>query len=161
MGMMAVGKTTIGRSLAHRLGVPYRDNDDALRLRTGCDAASIANHEGVEALHRLEHEILRDALAAGDGAVIGAPGSVALDPAAPGLLRGAHVVWLRAQPATLAQRIRNDPVRPLVGDAVAARITGLMEERAPGFDRLATCAVDVDGRTVEAIVDRVIACVSG
>ena len=156
MGMMGAGKTTVGRALAERLDVRYADNDAALLARTGEDAASFALEHGVDALHRLEHEVLADALRAEDRAVVGAPGSIALDPDAEVVLRGQLAVWLRASLATLSARVHRDPVRPLLGADPDAVLAGLMREREPGFARLAGRVVDVDGLSVSGIVDRIL-----
>ncbi len=157
MGMMGAGKTSVGAALAARLRVRYADNDTALTARTGQTAAAYALEHGIPALHRLEHEVLADSLSRDDGSVVGAPGSIALDPLAADLLAGERVVWLRATLATLAARIHNDPVRPLLGGDPAAGLATLMREREPGFARLATTVLDVDGLSVEAIVDRLLA----
>jgi shikimate kinase len=156
MGMMGAGKTTVGRALAARLRVGYADNDAALVARAGQDAASFLVDHSVEALHALERDILARALAAEDGAVVGAPGSVALDPEAGALLAGHEVVWLRASVATLAARTHHDPIRPLLGTDPATVLAALVNEREPGFARLATRVVDVDGLSVDAIVDRLL-----
>lgn len=161
MGMMAVGKTTVGRALASRLHVAYDDNDDALHARAGVDAATFAQQHGVDALHALEHDILKDAVGRDDRAVVGAPGSVALDPAASEVLRGQHAVWLRARVETLAARVRHDPARPLIGDDVEGTLRRLLAEREPGFQKLATSTVDVDELTVEQIVEQVVEGLSG
>jgi shikimate kinase len=157
MGMMGAGKTTVGRALAARLKVPYADNDEALLSRAGQDASAFASSRGVDALHRLEHDVLADALRREDNAVVGAPGSIALDPRGSELLAGQWVVWLRATLATLAERTHHDPMRPLLGSDPAAVLGALMSEREHAFDRLADDIVDVDGLTVEAIVDRILA----
>jgi shikimate kinase len=156
MGMMAVGKTTVGRALATRLDVDYADNDDELRVEAGVDAATFAQQHGVEALHALEHDILSRAVERVDRAVIGAPGSVALDAAAPQVLEGQWVVWLRASVETLAARVRHDPARPLIGSDVEGTLRRLIREREPGFARLASQTIDVDRLQVEEIVGRVV-----
>ncbi len=154
---MGAGKTTVGPALALRLGVRYADNDEALAARTGKDAASVARDNGIDALHQLEHEVLADALRTNDAAVVGAPGSIALDPRGGEMLAGQRVVWLRASLKTLAARTHHDPVRPLLGPDPAAVLAALMSEREPTFARLATTIVDVDGLSVDAIVDRILA----
>ncbi len=156
MGMMGAGKTTVGRALAARLGVEYADNDAALLARTGQTAASFLVAHGVAALHRLEHDVLADALRTEDRAVVGAPGSIALDPDAAALLAEHTVVWLRASLATLAERTRHDPIRPLLGADPAAALAPLVREREPGFASLATITVNVDGLAVDAIVDQIL-----
>jgi shikimate kinase len=154
--MMGAGKTTVGRALAVRLGVPYADNDAALVARTGQDAASFALQQGVEALHHLEREVLAAALREEDGAVVGAPGSIALDPNAADLLAAQWVVWLRAALATLSARTHHDPIRPLLGSDPVAVLAALMHEREPGFARLATAIIDVDGLPADAIVEQIL-----
>jgi shikimate kinase len=155
--MMGAGKSTVGHALASRLGVDYADNDAALAARTGENAAAYARESGVTALHRVEYEVLADALRRDDRAVVGAPGSIALEPRALDLLAGQWVVWLRATLATLAVRTHQDPIRPLLGPDPSAVLAALMREREPGFARLATTVVDVDGLSVDAIVGRVLA----
>ncbi|MDQ6847429.1 MAG: shikimate kinase AroK [Candidatus Dormibacteraeota bacterium] len=157
MGMMGAGKTTVGAALAARLGVGYADNDAALTARTGQNAATFALEHGIDELHRVEHDVLVDALGRDDRAVVGAPGSIALDPEGATVLEGQRVVWLRASLATLAARTHRDPMRPLLGSDPAAALEALMREREPAFARLASIVVDVDGLTADAIVEGLLA----
>jgi shikimate kinase len=157
IGMMGAGKTSVGRALAARLRVRYADNDDALLARTGQDAAAFLLDHGADALHHLEHDLLDSALRDEDGAIVGAPGSIALDPHAAELLAGQRVVWLRASLATLAARTHRDPIRPLLGSDPTAALATLMRQREPGFARLATTTIDVDGLPVDAIVEQILA----
>jgi shikimate kinase len=156
IGMMGAGKTSVGKALAERLGVGYADNDNELRTRTGLDAASVARDQSAMFLHRIEYEILDSALHRDDGAVIGAPASVALNERAAAPLAGNRVVWLRARPETLAARVGHDAARPLLGEDVIASLRGLAAERDRAFARLADAVVDVDGISVEEVVDRVV-----
>jgi shikimate kinase len=154
--MMGSGKTSVGRSLATRLRVRYHDNDDALVARTGRTAAAIAAAEGVPRLHALEEFLFAEALAVADGAVLSAPGFVALEADAADLVRGQVVIWLRAQPETLAARVRPDSERPLIGDASIAALGDLAATRNPGYAALATVVIDVEGRSVDDIVDEIL-----
>lgn len=158
MGMMGAGKTTVGKPLAGQLGVRYLDNDAILTEVLGSTAAEYADQHGVTALHQREASILATTLAAGQAAVIAAPGSIALWPSAKALLRGHTTVWLRAQPATLAQHVRLDSRRPLLAAATDDAVTDLLAAREAVYARLATVTIDVDGRPVQDIVDEVVAC---
>ena len=155
--MMGSGKTTVGQALAERLGVPYVDNDDALVARTGRTAADIAAADGADRLHALEMEVLAATLSRGDRAVVSAPGSVALLPEAAALLEGHTVVWLRARPQTILERIRRDPERPLLATASVETVAALAEVREPVYRRLASLVVDVDGRSAAAVAGAIVA----
>ncbi|HEY6398030.1 MAG TPA: shikimate kinase [Solirubrobacteraceae bacterium] len=155
IGMMGSGKSSIGRALAVRLGVPYHDNDDALVVRTGRTAAAIAAEEGAPRLHELEESILTETLAGADGAVVSAPGVIALESDAAAMLRGQVVVWLRARPETLAARVRGSSGRPLIGAASVETLGELAAVRDPGYARLASVVVDVDGRSVDDIATEI------
>ena len=156
VGSMGAGKTTVGRRLAVRLGRSYVDNDEVLATAAGMPTTAYAAGNGAAALHALEEQVLATTLAAAAPLVVAAPGSVALSPRAGFLLEGCTVVWLRARPDTVLARVGVDPARPLLDGATEATVRALLAEREPGWARLATTVVDVDGRAVDDIVDRIV-----
>jgi shikimate kinase len=141
VGMMGVGKTTVGRLLAGRLGYEFWDNDEALAKATGKTAAEVQQLEGQDALHQVEARVLRDALRRADRTVIAAPASVAL---ILGALDPAVTVWLRASVDREAANIAHSGQqhRPLPPDA-AAVLRGLAHDRAAAYGRLADIVVEV------------------
>jgi shikimate kinase len=163
VGSMAVGKSTVGRALAARLGRPFRDSDDDLQATQGLTGRALAEREGVDALHRWEAEDLRAALAGTQPAVVAAAASVVDDDASLAALREPFVVWLRAPATVLAQRIADgtwadDHRRPL-GDAAA--VAELEAHRADRFAAVADLTIDTvaDGTTTspDAIVATILA----
>ena len=117
MGMMGAGKTTVGRALAARLGVAYADNDAALARahRRGRRVVSRSTTASTRCTASSTTSSL-DALPADDGAVVGAPGSIALDPdGARPCSRASASCGCARLADTLAARIPHDPVRPLLG----------------------------------------------
>jgi shikimate kinase len=144
VGSMAVGKSTVGRALAARLGRPFRDSDDDLEATRGLTGRALAGREGVEALHRWEAEHLLTALAETRPAVVAAAASVVDNPACLAALQEPFVVWLRAPAAVLAQRMADgapadDHRRPL-GDSTA--VAELEARRAGRFDAVADLTID-------------------
>jgi shikimate kinase len=106
VGMMGAGKTTVGRELARITRWPAVDNDELVRARTGRDAAAIAVEAGEHALHEAEAHALIDALGLSPPVIVGVAGAMVDRPEVREILRRAgHVVWLRARPATLLERI--------------------------------------------------------
>lgn len=137
IGLMGVGKTTVGRLLAARLHWSFWDNDEALQAATGATAAELQKQCGQSALHETEDRLLREALRTQVPTVFAAAGSVVLNPA---LLRGALVVWLRMSTAMEERNIARSGQRhrPLPVDAAAT-----LERMSADRYALYTTAADV------------------
>jgi shikimate kinase len=76
VGFMGAGKTTVGRLLAARLGVPFTDSDHVIEDRAGKPVRQIFADDGEAAFRALEHQVIADllggpdiVLAVGGGAV--------------------------------------------------------------------------------------------
>jgi len=109
IGLMASGKTTVGRMLATRLQVPFVDNDDMLVRRTGRLARDIAEGDGLTALHQEEVEALVAAVSDGAPGVVAAAAGAACSPLAAPALDLGIVVYLHADPAALTARLTREP----------------------------------------------------
>ncbi|MDQ1463055.1 MAG: shikimate kinase [Actinomycetota bacterium] len=158
IGLMASGKSTVGRLLAARLGCPFIDNDVALEERTGRSAREIAAQDGADALHTLEAETLADALGPPEPAVIAAAAAAAVDPKVESALRGRDVVYLRAAPEVLAARIEHetdDGHRPFVVDDPARVLAEQFAARDARYRELATLIVDAGDDDPERVVDAI------
>ena len=160
IGMMATGKTTVGRAIAARTGWPYVDNDDVLLRAAGLTARALLARDGEPGLRAAESAVLTALLELPEPLVAGVPGGIVLDPADRARLRaGGHVVWLRASVPTLVARVGAASDRPWLGDDPAATLARLAQARAPLYAEVATQVVDVDGRTPDDIATAVVAAV--
>ncbi len=117
---MGSGKSSIGRRLAARLELPLIDLDDYIVDKTGNSVANIFAQFGEAEFRKIETEALReiidrDAVIATGGGVVGSSENRAL------LKKNPPVIWLKASPEFLAQRIDGDAKRPLIaaGDTLA------------------------------------------
>lgn len=156
VGMMGAGKTTVGRALAARRGWDFVDSDAQVEARAGRTVAEIWASDGEPAFRSLESEALAGALASERPAVIAAAGGTVLDPANVSLLRSHRpVVWLRADPATLAARLGNGGGRPLLATDPATTLKELAAERDPFYAAVADAIVDVDDLTAHEVVEAV------
>ena len=120
VGLMGVGKSTVGRRLAKELQRPFADVDEQVELRAGCTIPTLFSEQGEPAFRAVETEVLADLLGRPAPLVLAAGGGVVTTPENRSALAdaGAFVVWLRASTEFLAAR--TDPThRPLLaGDAV-------------------------------------------
>jgi shikimate kinase len=156
IGMMGVGKTTVGRALADRLGWTYLDSDEQVRAATGRSVKEISVEDGPEALHRFEDEALATALEGASNSVIGVAGGALLDEHTRALLKAEdHVVWLRATPETMRQRIGMTGERPYFQGDPSATIDELYAVRRPLYEEVAGLTIDVDERTPDEIAESI------
>jgi shikimate kinase len=141
-GFMGTGKTTVGRLLAELLGYEFVDTDDVIERRYGA-IETIFGERGEDAFRAIEREVADD-LADGDRLVIATGGRMMLDSSiAETLGTGARVFCLVASPDTIAARVLNGPVRPLLAGAdPRARIIELLAERAAGYSCFEQVATD-------------------
>ena len=159
VGLMGVGKTTTGVALAAHLGRPFRDSDDEIQAATGLTVRELGDRDGVDAMHAIEARELLDALGAPGPTVIGAAASIVDDETCREALASAAtpVVWLRARPDVVGPRFgANGEHRPIVGDAPEALLARQMVERGPALEAIATIVIDVDERTPDEVVARVV-----
>lgn len=160
IGMMGAGKTTVGRLVADRLGWPYLDSDTEVEEATGHTVAELFAEGGESSFRAAESEALARALEGDGPAVVSVAGGAVLDPANRSLLRrSGTVVWLRADPATLAARVGEGAGRPLLAGDPVASLVRLDAVRRPLYAEVAHAAVDVDGASPEAVAEAVLAAV--
>jgi shikimate kinase len=155
IGPPGAGKTTVAGVLALRLGVTARDTDADIVAETGRAIADIFLEEGEPAFRELEREAVRRALAGHEGVLALGGGSV-LDPGTQEALAGHTIVFLDVGVADAARRIGLNTSRPLLVGNPRAAWQRLMEKRRPIYQRVATVAIDTDGRTPEQVADLVL-----
>jgi shikimate kinase len=152
---MGVGKSTVGRLLAQRLGVGYRDTDDDIVAAQGRTIADIFADGGEAAFRAVEERAVARAVARHDG-VLSLGGGAVLAPRTRALLSGLPVVFLDVDADEAVRRIGRDPSRPLLGADPRRRWRELMEARRPLYTEVARVVVDTGGRTPEGVVRAVV-----
>jgi shikimate kinase len=157
IGLPGCGKSAIGKALAQRLSWPFIDSDKVIEGRAGCTIAALFAREGEAEFRRREAEVLASLVGAGR-AVIATGGGAVLRGDNRNLLRTHTVsVYLRAPHDLLWKRLRRDRRRPLLQVAdPEARLRELSAVREPLYRETAQIVVEVDGRTLEAVIEDIV-----
>jgi shikimate kinase len=148
---MAVGKTTVGRRVAVRLGRSLRDSDIDLEVARGTSGRELAERDGTAALHRWEADHLLGALASPEPVVVAAAASVVDDDRCLRALSAPFVAWLRAPPRTVVARLSGDERRRRLGADPVAAVGALADHRAHRYARVANVTIDVAEVSPDAV----------
>ena len=156
IGLMGAGKTSIGKRLATRLGLPFVDADHEIERAAGCTIQEIFDRFGEAGFRDGERRVIARLLDQ-PVQVLSTGGGAFMDEATRDVIRERGIsIWLRADLDLLVHRTARRDHRPLLrqGDprAVLAR---LMEVRYPIYAQ-ADLTVDSDDSPPDATTERVI-----
>lgn len=156
VGLMGVGKTTVGRRLANLLHLPFLDADHEIEEAAGCTVSEIFRRYGEPAFRDGERRVIqrlldgpRHVLATGGGAFMDARTREAIRQ------RGVSV-WLKADIGLLMERVARKGTRPLLQTAdPRGTMERLVAERYPVYAEADLTVESREGphdRVVKAIV---------
>ena len=161
IGYRAVGKTTVGTLVARELGRPFVDLDALLEQEAGEPIPELVRREGWPEFRRREKAIVQQ-YAARSGQVVATGGGVVLDPENTAQLKATgKLVWLKAAPATIKARLRQDSKetagRPgLTSRGTLAEVEEVLAAREPLYQDAATVSLAVDTLPASAVAGRLV-----
>jgi shikimate kinase len=164
IGYRATGKTAVGALLAQRLSRPLVDLDQVLEEEIGRSIADLVAEKGWAEFRSREKELVARFGRKG-GRVLATGGGAVLDPKNAKILReNGVVVWLRADPATIQERLSRDQrevsQRPsLTGRSTLEEVAEVLQSRQPLYGAAAHIVIDTDGHSLEQVVAQVLAAV--
>jgi len=157
VGFMGAGKTTVGRLLAAKLGLPFADSDQVLEQHAGRPIPRIFAEDGEPAFRDLEHAVIAGLLA-GPDTVLALGGGAASHPVTRSLLGSVPVVYLRVGFAEAMSRVGGDKGRPMLA---RPNVQSVYEDRQALYASVATITVDTDARLPDEIVLDVLTALDG
>jgi len=154
IGMMGVGKSSIGRRLGARLGIAFVDADAEIERAAGMSIADIFARHGEESFRSGEARVIARLLSTGPQ-VLATGGGAVMNSATRALIQARGVsIWLSAEFELLLRRIsKRKAERPMLQTAdPAATLRELLAAREPVYAR-----ADLTVRSREVPHDAVVA----
>jgi len=157
VGLMGAGKTTIGRRLAARFGVPFVDSDAEIEAAAGCSVQEIFDRYGEAAFRDGERRVVVRLLG-GPVQVIATGGGAFMDPVIRSTVAERAIsVWLKAELLVLLERTGRRNTRPLLKTGDPKEILErLIEERYPIYAE-ADIVVESGEGPHQIVVDKIVA----
>jgi shikimate kinase len=157
VGMMGAGKSSIGRRLAAKLGVPFRDADVEIEAAAGCSVSEIFERFGEAEFRQGERRVIGRLLGAAPLVLATGGGAFINEETRAEIKARGFSIWLKAPLDLLVSRVRRRETRPLLKNGDPHEIMGrLLAEREPIY-ALADIALDSEEGPHAAVVDRIVA----
>lgn len=157
VGLMGAGKSSIGRRLAHRLGLPFVDADTEIEKAADLTIPEIFEKHGEPYFRAGEVRVVARILESGPQ-VLATGGGAYMNPETRARIRERGIsLWLRAELDVLMKRVKRRGDRPLLkADDPQAVLKRLMDERYPVYAEADLTVVSREA-SHEEVVDDVLA----
>ncbi|MEX1217004.1 MAG: shikimate kinase [Acidimicrobiales bacterium] len=159
IGMMGVGKSTVGRRVANALHRPFLDSDNEVVVKTGRPVTEIFANDGEVAFREIEASVMAQLFSSKTPAVIAAAGGSILDSDTRSLMkRSGVVVWMSAPVDVLVDRTTRGTHRPALASDPRGTLAKMETVRYDLYSEVADVTVDCTQpltAVVQAVLDAV------
>jgi len=156
MGPPGSGKSSVGKTLAHKLNLNFSDTDLIIEQRCQMSISEIFIDKGEPYFREIERSVVLDQLSTGEGILSLGGGSV-LDQQARAMLSisSSPVIFLDVSLSSASPRVGFNRDRPLLVGNPRAKWQELMNARRPIYEELATYTVLTDELTVSEVAQKI------
>ena len=153
IGMMGVGKTSIGRKLAKRLGLKFTDSDNEVEIAAQSSVADIFDIYGEEVFRDVEQRVI-SRLLTGPVHVLATGGSAFANDVTRKIIKDHGIsVWLKADIDTLLPRIERRDHRPQFHEGKPREtLQKLIDTYTPSYSK-ADIHIDCSNTTPDAVIE--------
>ena len=154
---MGSGKTTIGKLIATRLNLAFRDTDQIIEGVSGKSVSEIFLEDGEDSFRAIEKSVLRKELLS-DDTILALGGGAPMSIDAQSALRAiaSPVIYFDISLSSVAPRIGFNRDRPLLLNNPRGQWELLMQERRPIYESIADTVIDVNAKSEQDIVDEIL-----
>ena len=158
VGMMGSGKSSVGRRLAARLGLPFSDADVEIEQAAGMTIPEIFKAHGEAFFRDGERRVIARLLASGPRVLATGGGAFMSDETRERIAENGVSVWLKAEPDVLMRRVRKRANRPLLQTAdPEGTLRALLSQREPIYALADVTVVSHDAPHETVVADLFVA----
>lgn len=156
IGMPGAGKTTIGKELSKELGIDFIDIDSEIEFLQEKNISDIFAQFGEKYFRKIESELIIKYAQADKNTIISTGGGAFENSESRDILiSNTTVIYLKASPAILFDRTKNNKSRPLLNNNNIKLISELLNIREKNY-KLAHYTILTDNKTVQEIVKEIL-----
>lgn len=157
IGYMGCGKSTVGRKLSYIRMNPYVDTDKLIERSEGSSINEIFDTKGEAYFRQAETDCIKSLFAYKQPHIVAVGGGLVLREENRSLLNElGTVVYLKAAPQTIYERLKEDTTRPLLrGDNPYQRICDMLSQREPVYEMACDVTIEVDSLSAEQVAQRI------
>jgi len=158
IGFMGSGKTSIGLKLSYKLQLAVEDTDKIIEARENTSISEIFATKGEAYFRNLELELLYEIRNSSGRKIYSLGGGTPVQLQNQAIIcQCGKVIYLRAKPETIYDRLKGDTTRPLLQcDDPLAKIKDLISKRKYAYERCADLIIDVDDLEQSEIVENIV-----
>ena len=158
VGLMGAGKTSVGRALARRLGIPFVDSDKEIESAAGCSVVDIFSMYGEKEFRRVEEKVIERLLDTPPALKVISTGEGAfITPAVREMvLKRALTIWLRADLELLVKRTNFRNTRPQLLHADSRKILAQLIDERYDIYALADITVETKDESLRKTLEKVL-----
>ncbi len=159
VGFMGSGKSAVSEEMADFLGYERLDSDAEIEKEKKRTISDIFSNDGEEAFRQMETDYLKGLVNSKcTGTILACGGGLPIREENRELLKKfGKVVFLKATPETVYDRVKDDTSRPLLkSEDVLGRIKELQDKRKDIYREACDISIDTDGKTTEDIAEEII-----
>jgi shikimate kinase len=158
---MGSGKTTIGKLIATKFDLPFRDTDHIIEQENGKSVSEIFLEDGEDKFRALEKSVLRKELLSDDTILaLGGGAPISIDAQSALKAIASPVIYFDISLASVAPRIGFNRDRPLLLNNPRGQWELLMQERRPIYEAIADKVIDVNAKSESDIVAEILLVIS-
>ncbi len=158
MGFMGSGKSTVGYRLSYRLKKCLIDTDKLIEQKEGMTISDMFAKKGEAYFRQKETEYLNSLFHELGSRILSLGGGTPIREENRGIIkRLGKVIYLKASPETIYERVKYDTKRPLLQcEDPKGRIEALLKERNPIYESVADIVICVDGKHIQEVVQEIV-----